>query len=460
MDQYRPVWTSINQYRLEWSSSSSLPVLPVHPSSSQFIPVPPSPSQFIPTPSQSIPVHSHSLPVHPSPSHSLPVHPSPSQFIPVHPTPSQFIPVPPSPSQSLPVPSQSIPVPSQSIPVPPSPSQSIPVPPSPPQCSQLPQFTRRHLLLGGLRGHVAALDWAQRRLLSEFSTMEPVRDLCWLHCESLLAVAQRRWLHVYDSQGLELHVLRGLAGILRLQFLPFHFLLAAVSELGLLHFLDVSVGREVAALRTRSGRAAAMAQNPASGVVALGHSNGTVSLWAPSVAEPLARILAHSGAVRATAIDGSGSLLATAGLDRQIRVFDLRSLGELQSWGVPVGASELGFSQRGLLAAAAGDLVQIYPRLSPGSPPRPFLQHRAPKPPQGLQFCPFEDVLGVGHGLGFSSILVPGGKLGIWGHLGIFLGFFGIFWGFFWEFWGVFGDFLGFFGGFFEIFWWIFWDFW
>ncbi|XP_032942875.1 WD repeat-containing protein 46, partial [Catharus ustulatus] len=271
-------------------------------------------------------------------------------------------------------------------------------------------YTRngRHLLLGGLRGHVAALDWAQRRLLSEFSTMEPVRDLCWLHCESLLAVAQRRWLHVYDSQGLELHVLRGLAGILRLQFLPFHFLLAAVSELGLLHFLDVSVGREVAALRTRSGRAAAMAQNPASGVVALGHSNGTVSLWAPSVAEPLARILAHSGAVRATAIDGSGSLLATAGLDRQIRVFDLRSLGELQSWGVPVGASELGFSQRGLLAAAAGDLVQIYPRLSPGSPPRPFLQHRAPKPPQGLQFCPFEDVLGVGHGLGFSSILVPG----------------------------------------------------
>ncbi|XP_064262437.1 WD repeat-containing protein 46, partial [Passer domesticus] len=125
-------------------------------------------------------------------------------------------------------------------------------------------YTRngRHLVLGGQRGHVAALDWAQRRLLSEFNVLEPVRDLRWLHSESLLAVAQRRWLHVYDSQGLEIHVLRAFQGVLRLEFLPYHFLLAAVSELGLLHFLDVSVGAEVATLRTRSGRAGAMAQSP------------------------------------------------------------------------------------------------------------------------------------------------------------------------------------------------------
>ncbi|XP_014118296.1 PREDICTED: WD repeat-containing protein 46, partial [Pseudopodoces humilis] len=88
--------------------------------------------------------------------------------------------------------------------------------------------TGRQLLLGGLRGHVAALDWAQRRLLSEFSVGESLRDLRWLHSESLLAVAQRRWLHVYDNQGLEIHVLRNFQGILRLEFLPYHFLLAAV----------------------------------------------------------------------------------------------------------------------------------------------------------------------------------------------------------------------------------------
>ncbi|XP_058678589.1 WD repeat-containing protein 46 [Ammospiza caudacuta] len=272
-------------------------------------------------------------------------------------------------------------------------------------------YTRngRFLLLGGLRGHVAALDWAQRRLLSEFNVMETVRDVSWLHCESLLAVAQRRWLHVYDSQGLEIHVVRSFQNLLHLQFLPYHFLLAATSSQGLLHFLDVSVGREVATLSTRSGRAAAMAQDPATALIHLGHANGTVSLWTPNVAEPAVRLLAHRGAVRAIAVHGSGRLMATAGLDRKIRIFDLRTFGVLQEWGVPTGASQLDFSQRRLLAAACGDLLQIYPKVDSGSPPvAPFLQHRVPSPARGLRFCPFQDVLGAGHGSGFSSLLVPG----------------------------------------------------
>ncbi|XP_074385913.1 LOW QUALITY PROTEIN: WD repeat-containing protein 46 [Zonotrichia albicollis] len=225
-------------------------------------------------------------------------------------------------------------------------------------------YTRdgRFLLLGGLRGHVAALDWAQRRLLSEFSVMETVRDVSWLHCESLLAVAQRRWLHVYDSQGLEIHVVRSFQNLLQLQFLPYHFLLAATSSLGLLHFLDVSVGREVATLSTRSGRAAAMAQDPATALIHLGHANGTVSLWSPNAAEPAARVLAHRGSVRAIAVHGSTRLMATAGLDRKIRIFDLRTFGALQEWGLPIGAAQLDFSQRGApgcgLRGPAADLPQ------------------------------------------------------------------------------------------------------
>ncbi|XP_030825568.1 WD repeat-containing protein 46, partial [Camarhynchus parvulus] len=272
-------------------------------------------------------------------------------------------------------------------------------------------YTRngRFLLLGGQRGHVAALDWAQRRLLSEFNVLEPVQDLSWLHSESLLAVAQRRCLHVYDNQGLEIHVLRSFQNVLHLQFLPYHFLLAASSSLGLLHFLDVSVGREVATLRTRSGRAAAMAQNPASAVVHLGHANGTVSLWTPNAAEPAVRLLAHRGGVRGIAVCADGTLMATSGLDRKIRIFDLRTFGVLHEWGVPAGAARLHFSHRGLLAAACRDLLQIYPKPASAPPSGPFLQHRTPNPQiWGLQFCPFQDVLGAGHGRGFTSILVPG----------------------------------------------------
>ncbi|KAM3657982.1 LOW QUALITY PROTEIN: WD repeat-containing protein 46 [Ammospiza maritima maritima] len=64
------------------------------------------------------------------------------------------------------------------------------------------------------------------------------------------------------------------------------------------------------------------------------------------------------------------------------------------------------------MPARGGDQMlkeKIYPKLDSGSSPvAPFLQHRVPSPARGLRFCPFQDVLGAGHGMGLSSILVPG----------------------------------------------------
>ncbi|XP_070823800.1 WD repeat-containing protein 46 [Chaetodon trifascialis] len=268
--------------------------------------------------------------------------------------------------------------------------------------------TGRHLVLAGRRGHVACVEWQSKQLMCEINVMESVNDVKWLHCETMYAVAQKKWLHIYDSNGIELHCIRKFNDVLRMQFLPYHFLLATASATSFLQYLDVSVGKEVAAICTKTGRLDVMCQNPHNAIIHLGHHNGTVTLWSPNQKEALVKMLCHQGGVRSVTVDKTGTYMVTSGMDKKMKIYDIRAFKPLKSYFLPAGASCLSLSQRGLLSAATGDIVQLYRDVWSTPVTKPYMAHRVRGTVWGLHFCPFEDVLGVGHGDGFTSMLVPG----------------------------------------------------
>ena len=51
--------------------------------------------------------------------------------------------------------------------------------------------------------------------------------------------------------------------------------------------------------------------------------------------------------------------MATAGMDRQLKIFDVRTYKPLQAYRVSHGAGQLSFSQRGLLAASLESVVEV-----------------------------------------------------------------------------------------------------
>lgn len=266
----------------------------------------------------------------------------------------------------------------------------------------------RHLVIGGRVGHLACFDWVTKKLFCEINVMEEIYDVSWLHQETMLATAQKDWVYIYDNQGIELHCIKRLHRILRLQFLPYHFLLVAASDRGYLNWLDVSIGKMVATMPTHRGRLNVMCQNPYNAVTILGHSQGTVTMWSPNVREPLVSMLCHPRPIRGVTVDETGTYMATIATDSSVKIWDVRNYKCLQCYRIPSCANHVSFSQRNLLAVAMGNMLQIYKDCCIQSVSTPYLSHAVGKPIAGIKFCPYEDVLGIGHEGGFSSILVPG----------------------------------------------------
>ncbi|ATZ53350.1 Bcutp7 [Botrytis cinerea B05.10] len=278
-------------------------------------------------------------------------------------------------------------------------------------------YTRngKDLLLAGRKGHVATMDWREGKLGCELQLGETVRDAKWLHNNQLFAVAQKKYVYIYDGAGVELHCLKKHIEVTNMEFLPYHYLLATVGNAGHLKYQDISTGQMVMEMPTKLGSPTSLTQNPRNAILHMGHQNGTVTLWSPNSTTPLVKLLAHRGPVRSLAVDREGRYMVSTGQDMKMSVWDVRMFKEVNSYFTRQPASSVAISDRGLTAVGWGTQVSIWRGLFSKS----SLEQEKIQSPymawggegnriERVRWCPFEDVLGTSHDSGFSSILVPG----------------------------------------------------
>lgn len=275
-------------------------------------------------------------------------------------------------------------------------------------------FTRsgKNMLIAGRGGHLASFEWQTGKLLSELNLEnETIRSACYLQNESFFAVAQRRFTYIYDGlSGAEVHRLPKHTEVQHMQYLPYHFLLSTIGSQGMLRYQDVSTGIMSAEVQTMQGRCMAMKLNPTNGVMHLGHTGGLVTMWSPNQASPLVTMQCHAGPIQALAIDPCGRTMATSGLDGHIRIWDLRSYEKrLHEYNPVRPAIALDISQRGILAAGFGPHVTTWKDGLEQRAKTPYMSERLPSLLVGkVKFCPWDDVLAVGHTEGVRTLLIPG----------------------------------------------------
>jgi len=163
------------------------------------------------------------------------------------------------------------------------------------------------------------------------------------------------------------------------------------------------------------GTPVSLAQNPYNAVLHVGHQNGTVSLWSPNSSEPLVKLLAHRGPVRSLAVDREGRYMVSTGQDSKMAIWDIRMFKEVNNYFTRKPASSVAISDTGLTAVGWGTRTTVWKGLFSKDN---TVQEKIQSPYmtwggegraiERVRWCPFDDVLGLGHTEGFSSIIIPG----------------------------------------------------
>jgi U3 small nucleolar RNA-associated protein 7 len=193
------------------------------------------------------------------------------------------------------------------------------------------------------------------------TSQDRVLGSTFLHNETWFALAQSKYVHIYDKQGIELHILRNHQKPSHVEYLPYHWLLVSSGSQGFLRWTDVSIGELVAERNAHSGPVTAMRQNAWNAIMLAGHAQGSVSMWAPNMDKPAVKMLAHRGPLHSMAVDKGGHTLVTAGLDGFVNVWDLRTYKQLHYYRARDSTATVDISARGMLCMGEGHTVSVWP---------------------------------------------------------------------------------------------------
>lgn len=181
----------------------------------------------------------------------------------------------------------------------------------------------------------------------------------------------------------------------------------------MIKYLDYSIGQIVSEIKTKSAEISSMTQNIQNSVITTGHSNGTINFWTPNYSsEPVIKILGHPTKVNHVGIDNTGNYLTSTGLDKKMRVWDLRNTySQVFEYYTQSQVQSIAISQKGLIAVGTGSEVEIWKDYTKVKQQKPYLKHHFANKQtfaSSMKFINYEDFLGIGTNMGYTQIVVPG----------------------------------------------------
>jgi U3 small nucleolar RNA-associated protein 7 len=115
------------------------------------------------------------------------------------------------------------------------------------------------------------------------------------------------------------------------------------------------------------------------------------------------------------AMDRQGRYMVSTGQDQKMNVWDIRMYREVHSYSCYQPGASVAISDRGLTAVGWGTQMSVWRGLfdaataDQGKVQSPYMAWGGDgQRIENVRWCPYEDVLGVGHDQGFASIIVPG----------------------------------------------------